>query len=334
MRLKQFQQKWIPVLRSELRHIAAIALLSSALPVGAEDFRLSLPLDCEIGRTCFIEDYVDQDPAQGAQRDFACGINSRDGHRGTDFALLSFEAMDMGVDVRAAAPGTVLRIRDGMPDDRLMRGVTSDNACGNAVMVDHGDGWQVLYCHLKQGSVSVQPGDEVARGDAIGQVGLSGQTNHPHVHITVLRDGALVDPFQPGAQDTCGAPGETLFIDPPAYTPTGLVTAGFADRVPTLDEVRSGAARLERGRRDAPLVVYGYAGHAKHGDLLTLSASGPQGNVFEQKIVLKAPQIATMRAFGKKAPKGGWPTGEYLGEAMLTRQGKVIAHRFAHVGIE
>lgn len=313
--------------------LAALLILSSALPAGAENFRLSLPLDCEIGQTCFIEDYVDQDPAQGAQRDFACGINSRDGHRGTDFALLSFDAMASGVDVLAAAPGTVLRTRDGMPDDRLMRGVTSENACGNAALIDHGDGWQVMYCHMKRDSVVVEPGDPVARGDVLGQVGLSGQTNHPHVHITVYKDGALVDPFRPEAQDSCGEPGETLFTDPPPYTKTGLITAGFADHVPSFDDVRSGAARLDKARSDAPLVVYAYAGHAEHGDLLTLSAQGPQGAVFEHKIVLKAPQVATMRAFGKKAPPEGWPTGTYLGEALLTRQGKVIAHRFAHVTV-
>lgn len=41
-----------------------------------------------------------------------------------------------------------------------------------------------------------------------------------------------------------------------------------------------------------------------------------------------------MQAFGRKAPRGGWPTGEYLGQATLTRDGTIIAHRFAHMTVD
>lgn len=314
------------------RLLGALLLITSAPVAGAEDLRLALPLDCVLGQSCFIEDYVDNDPAKGAQKDFACGINSRDGHRGTDFALLDFAAIAEGVAVRAAAAGLVLRTRDEMPDDRLMRGVTDANACGNAVLIDHGQGWQTLYCHLRLGSVSVAPGDRVQAGDALGLVGLSGQTNHPHVHLTVLRDGQTVDPFRPAATGTCGAPAETLWIDPPAYTPTGLITAGFSDGVPTLDAVNDGSARRDGLSPGQPLVVYAHAGYPQPGDVLTLSAEGPAGTeVFRREIVFENDQISQMRAFGKKAPAKGWPSGEYLGEALLTRGGVVIAHRFTHV---
>lgn len=319
---------------SAARLLGALVLIASAPVAGAEDLRLGLPLDCVLGQTCFIEDYVDNDPAQGTQRDFACGINSRDGHRGTDFALLDFGAIAQGVPVRASAPGTVLRTRDEMPDDRLMRGVTDSNACGNAVLIDHGQGWQTLYCHLRLGSVSVAPGDLVQTGDALGMVGLSGQTNHPHLHLTVLRDGQIVDPFRPTATGTCGAPGETLWIDPPAYTPTGLITAGFSDGVPTLNTVNDGSARRDRLAPGQPMVVYAHAGHPQPGDVLTLWARGPAGTeVFRREIAFETDQISQMRAFGKKAPAQGWPTGEYLGEALLTRDGLVIAHRFTHVTV-
>lgn len=308
-----------------------IPLLLLATPALAEPPRLALPLACEIGTDCYIEDYVDNDPNPGRQRDFACSINSRDAHKGTDFALLSFDAL--GTPVLASAPGTVLRTRDAMPDDRLMRGVTDANACGNAVLIDHGEGWQTLYCHLKLGSVSVQPGQQVETGTPLGQVGLSGQTNHPHVHLSVLHDGQTIDPFRPTATGTCGEPSDTLWQSPPPYTKTGLVTAGFADHVPTLDEVRDGSARLDAGETSQPLVVYAHAGYAEHGDLLELRAEGPGGELFDHSIVLKAPQVSTMRAYGRKAPPEGWPPGEYLGEATLTRKGKIIAHRFAHVTI-
>lgn len=294
---------------------------------------MGLPVDCTIGKTCFIEDYVDQDPTQGRQRDFACGINARDGHKGTDIALLSFDTIKSGVDVLSVAPGTVLRTRDGMPDDRLMRGVTPDTACGNAALIDHGNGWQVLYCHMKKGSLTVLSGDTVQRGDPLGLVGLSGQTNHPHAHITVYHDGALVDPFQPSAQDQCGTGGETLWLDPPAYTATGIITAGFSEHVPSMAERRAGKARIDTSTANQPLVAWAHLGYAEHGDVLTFTAHGPEGTIFHNTSVLKSPQVSLLRAFGKKAPPDGWPKGEYLGEALLTRAGQVIAHRFAHVTI-
>ncbi|EBA10286.1 M23 family metallopeptidase [Sagittula stellata] len=308
-----------------------LALLASPAVAQPE---FALPLDCDIGMTCFIEDYVDNAPEPGRQRDYACGINSRDKHKGTDFALLDFGAIGRGVAVRAAAPGTVLRVRDGMADDRLMRGVTSETACGNAVLLDHGDGFQTMYCHLRKDSVRVRPGTAVDTGTALGMVGLSGQTNHPHLHFQVMRAGAVIDPFRPDATGTCGAAEGSLWAIDPPYTKTGLITAGFSDRVPEFDAVRDGSARMADGTSDTPLVVYAHAGHAEHGDLLTLLATGPDGTeIFRRDSVLKAPQVSIMRAAGKKAPPEGWPPGDYLGEALLTRAGKVIAHRFAHVTV-
>ncbi|SNS07427.1 M23 family metallopeptidase [Antarctobacter heliothermus] len=320
--------------RSRAVLAAALALLTSAPVAGAEAFRLAVPLDCTLGETCFIEDYVDNDPAQGRQRDFACGINSRDAHKGTDFALLDFDAIKIGVPVLAAAAGVVKRIRDEMPDDRLMRGVTAQNACGNAVLIDHEGGWQTLYCHMRLNSVSVAPGDLVQTGDPLGLVGLSGQTNHPHVHMTVMRDGAVVDPFRPQATGTCGDPVQTLWTDPPAYTRTGLVTAGFSDNVPSLKSVADGTARRATLSPDQPIVLFGHAGYPQPGDVLTLSAHSPAGTeVFRKEITLDTDQVSQMRAFGRKAPAAGWPSGDYLGRARLTRAGKVIAHRFAHVTV-
>lgn len=311
------------------------ALAMAGAPFAVAQPVLDWPVDCTIGQTCFIEDYVGADPTQGRQGDFACGINARDGHRGTDIALLSFDAVTQGVAVTAAAQGRVVNIRDSMPDDRLMRGVTSQNACGNAVLLDHGGGWQTLYCHLRLGSVEVTLGQVVKSGDMLGFIGLSGQTNHPHLHLTVLKDGAVVDPFDPEPDDQCGVVEDTLWSDPPPYTRTGLITAGFSSEIPSFDDVRSGAARLERGAPSAPLVVYAHMAYAQNGDVLTIEAAGPEGaQIIEHSILLKDPQVSVMRAFGKKPPAGGWPKGEYLGEATLTRDGDIIAHRFAHVAVE
>ena len=67
---------------------------------------MGLPIACDPGETCHIQQYVDADPGPGAQ-DYRCGTLSYEGHKGTDFALTDLSAMVAGVDVLAAAPGVV-----------------------------------------------------------------------------------------------------------------------------------------------------------------------------------------------------------------------------------
>ena len=65
---------------------------------------LSLPLKCSLGKDCFIQQYTDIDPGPEA-RDYRCGSATYDGHKGTDFRVLSLEAAARGVPVLASAPG-------------------------------------------------------------------------------------------------------------------------------------------------------------------------------------------------------------------------------------
>jgi hypothetical protein len=57
------------------------------------------------------KDYVDINPFEKNSQDHRCGLNTRDGHTGTDFALIDFASVEQGVDVLAAAPGHVFRLR-------------------------------------------------------------------------------------------------------------------------------------------------------------------------------------------------------------------------------
>ncbi len=293
---------------------------------------LELPIDCSLGQDCFIEDYVDADPTAG-QHDYRCGLKSRDGHRGTDFVLDSFEKMEAGVAILAAASGVVEAIREGVPDQPL----TAENKhqikgreCGNAVRLNHGDGWHTLYCHMALGSVRVAVGDQVAAGDTLGQVGLSGQTNVPHVHFTVLRGGRVIDPFRPDDGQSCKEDAANgLWRNAPEYNASGLFTAGFSTAVPGFDDVRSGAARRVSGSAEDPIVLYGHAFFGQSGDRLTLNASGPDGEIFTKTIEITETKAELFHAFGRKSPPGGWPSGNYRGYVTLKRDGRLLAVRHA-----
>lgn len=67
------------------------------------------------------------------------------------------------------------------------------NGYGRMVLIDHGDGFQTLYAHLKVFYVKV--GDSVAKGQKIGEVGATGNATGPHLHFEVRQNGVQRNPF-------------------------------------------------------------------------------------------------------------------------------------------
>ncbi|MEL7100096.1 MAG: M23 family metallopeptidase [Pseudomonadota bacterium] len=314
---------------------ATIAALTGAAvfvsPSFAQDLTLRSPVACDLGSDCFIQQYVDHDAGRGA-KDYRCAPLSYDGHTGTDFAARTLAQMNKGVRVIASAPGTVRAIRDGMADryysDANAETVTG-RECGNGVVLTHPGGWETQYCHLKRGSITVEQGQRVRTGQTLGLIGLSGRTQFPHVHLTVRKDGKVIDPFDPDGRITCGAPSaDTLWANPPAYRPGGLLDVGFAADVPAYDAVKSGRANTQRLPSNAPaLVVYGYAFGGQRGDQITLRLTGPEGEVVSQTASLSKNQAQFFRAAGKRLTSAAWPSGRYTGTVTMTRNGRTIAER-------
>ena len=74
-----------------------------------------MPIACRLGTDCWLMNYPDVSADAGAV-DPACGHRTYDGHKGTDIAIRDHAAMRHGMDVLAAAGGSVLRGRDGVMD--------------------------------------------------------------------------------------------------------------------------------------------------------------------------------------------------------------------------
>jgi hypothetical protein len=90
--------------------------------------------------------------------------------------------------VFAATSGVVVSTRNDLPENtppHPLPNLDVDNALGNHVIVDIGDGRFATYAHLQLGSVQVSVGDRVHRGQHLGRVGNTGSSSAPHLHFHV-----------------------------------------------------------------------------------------------------------------------------------------------------
>ena len=90
-----------------------------------------------------------------------------------------------GAEVLAVADGTIVALRDDVPDPATISGRPRPgiaDASGNFVMLDIGGGRIATYEHMKQGA-PVKVGDRVKAGQVVGFLGFTGQASAPHLHF-------------------------------------------------------------------------------------------------------------------------------------------------------
>ena len=93
-----------------------------------------------------------------------------------------------GADVLAVANATVSEAMDDIPDPQTVepqKVVEMQNASGNYIVLNLGNGKYAFYEHLKSGSIRVRAGERVRRGHVIAGLGYTGQSTGPHLHFHV-----------------------------------------------------------------------------------------------------------------------------------------------------
>jgi murein DD-endopeptidase len=91
--------------------------------------------------------------------------------------------------VLAVASGRIAAVKDGIAENvprstEMAVPMTLETVAGNYVLLEL-QGAYVLYAHLEPGTIRVHPGETVDRGQVIGLLGNSGQSDAPHLHLHV-----------------------------------------------------------------------------------------------------------------------------------------------------
>lgn len=245
-------------------------LLSAISIASAEEPGFSWPISCVPGVDCagthFRIGYPD---VSSTGLSFACSKPGYLGHQGTDIVVSSVE---QGVHALAAADGVVRWTADGRfdrcPSDTehdcdeqekselssgSSKGATLGFNAGNFVMVEHTLAdmrYLTLYAHLRKGSLTVAPGQKIARGQHLGDVASSGNSQIPHLHFGVYKaEGGMYRPVDPW-KGACNATSEGLWVSSIPYRTNDLLMAHPA-QTPNNDSVY-----LQTIQRSLPKKLY------------------------------------------------------------------------------
>lgn len=115
----------------------------------------------------------------GVERYCVQGTNGIVSHFGINRFSWDF-LMPEGSQVLAARGGKVVKVID----THERRGTDAPN---NLVAIDHGDGTEGSYLHLRKGGARVKVGQVVAQGELIAESGNVGRSLTPHLHFHVRR---------------------------------------------------------------------------------------------------------------------------------------------------
>lgn len=317
---------------SRVTHIFFAAFLmllfmSQQAAVAGSDMRFGFPLNCRLNANCFISSYFDLDRRIGFKEDYQCGDVTQDNQTGIHISLPNYINTKLGFDVLAAADGEVVSTSQGAPDlvlDSRKLPQYRGSACGNGVLLEHEGGWFTRYCHLKDESLRVSVGQNVLKGQKIGEVGASGKTDWPRLDFSVSRNNYLFDPFSGKTTlEGCGGTISPLWDADYAYSPFAVMTSGFIIGPPDTQKAKVGTLPDYEYIPDftPDLSMWAMLMNVKKGDRLIMQITDPNGFIFneiERELDFNAEREVVYLYTKKKNLL--WDVGVYKGIIKLIRR--------------
>ena len=196
--------------------------------------------------------------------------------------------------------------------------------CRNGILIDHGDGLQSIYCHLKEDSVVVERKQRVKAGQKIAQVGQSGMAEFPHLHFGVLWEGGVIDPYTGAlSTDGCGQMKERMWHAglPLAYEPFVIFDGGFRNTSPDFEAIKRGEDNPKTVSLNSAAFVF-WTGfyNVEAGDQVSLRVTDPDGAVFvEREEVLEKNRARQYYYTGRKIGRVQLKPGTYTGHVKIVR---------------
>jgi murein DD-endopeptidase MepM/ murein hydrolase activator NlpD len=128
------------------------------------------------------ESFLLKTPLNGAR------LSSHYGQR--KHPLLGYTRMHKGIDFSAPAGTPIMAAGNA-----TVKRADWYGSYGNAVVLQHDDGYETLYAHLKGFASDIKPGVKVKQGQVIGFLGNTGLSQARHLHYEVYKNGKSVNPL-------------------------------------------------------------------------------------------------------------------------------------------
>ncbi len=163
-----------PLLELDEAAIAAIEARAAHLEVDLKAYEMALRVREEQARIPSIWPVIGGEVTDGyGVRGNPFGGGSAEFHSGQDVAA------PRGTPVLAAADGFVSQ-------------AGTQSGYGQIVVIDHGNGLTTRYGHLSK--IEATLGQEIKRGELLGEVGSTGRSTGPHLHYEVRFNDVAVNP--------------------------------------------------------------------------------------------------------------------------------------------
>jgi murein DD-endopeptidase MepM/ murein hydrolase activator NlpD len=138
----------------------------------------------------------------------------------------------VGADYAAPSGTPIVAVKDGKVLE-AKNGTTWGAAYGIAAVIDHGGGIRAIYAHMSK--IDVKAGDTVKEGQKIGEIGSTGNSTGPHLHLETR-----VSPWRYNNKD----------VDPDVLLTGGPIKSGVAGA--PVAESKPAAAPVKKVAAPAP----------------------------------------------------------------------------------